>query len=288
MLAVAVLAVVLVVWLYKLTRRSSSLDVSGSVNGFCEGSSAIKSVQGTLCKGWDNLKRAASDVSHFCKSLTVLERVDHSELVEGLEQASHISFHPDHGDDLYEMFQETIEDPEQERSRATGPQERNNEWSEGTREHEPVLQGCEGDEVGRVMGSGLGSGFGSGFGLTMAGLNTTSEVRRQNGRSELFDSSPWGSRLIPDARPSLKAMAAPAIGARALEPPPALTTSGSRLVEDEAVFSKPLGGSRDKWYWLQREEGQYLVRAHSKPRIRSFHPLHRNVPIDPGKQLGPS
>jgi hypothetical protein len=81
MLAVAVLAVVLVVWLYKLTRRSSSFDVSGLVNGFCEGSSAIQSVQGTLCKGWDNLKRAASHVSHFCKSLTVLERVDHSELV---------------------------------------------------------------------------------------------------------------------------------------------------------------------------------------------------------------
>ena len=30
------------------------------------------------------------------------------------------------------------------------------------------------------------------------------------------------------------------------------------------------------------------MRAHSKPRIRPFHPLHRNVPLDPGKQLGPS
>jgi len=37
MLAVAVLAVVLVVWLYRLTRRTSSLDVSGSVNGFVKG-----------------------------------------------------------------------------------------------------------------------------------------------------------------------------------------------------------------------------------------------------------
>ena len=72
-------------------------------------------------KDWDNLKPAASDVSQFCKSLTVLEQADHSELVE-VEQASHTSFHPDHGDDLYEMFEETIEDPEQERSRATGPQ----------------------------------------------------------------------------------------------------------------------------------------------------------------------
>ena len=72
------------------------------------------------------------------------------------------------------------------------------------------------------MGSGLGSGFGSGSGLAMAGLNTTSEDRRQNEMSELFDSSPWGSRPIPDARPLLKAMAAPAIGARAFEPPPAL------------------------------------------------------------------
>ena len=37
----------------------------------------------------------------------------------------------------------------------------------------------------------MGSGLGPGFGLAMAGLNTTSEDRRQNKMSELFDSSPW-------------------------------------------------------------------------------------------------
>ena len=45
--------------------------------------------------------------------------------------------------------------------------------------------------------------------------------------------------------------------------------------EDEKFDCWPVG--HDKW--IQTREG-LLIRTHNKPRRRSFHPLHRSVPVD--------
>ena len=48
----------------------------------------------------------------------------------------------------------------------------------------------------------------------------------------------------------------------------------------ETMFMNPPSTRKDQWLVTMVEEG-WLIRAHGGGRVRRFHPLHKNVPIDP-------
>ena len=47
-----------------------------------------------------------------------------------------------------------------------------------------------------------------------------------------------------------------------------------------SMFMHPPAARKDQWLVTMVEEG-WLIRAHGGGRVRRFHPLHKNVPIDP-------
>ena len=53
---------------------------------------------------------------------------------------------------------------------------------------------------------------------------------------------------------------------------------------EERYLRKP-GSGKDCWLEILKSKG-WLVRAHSELRVRTFHPLHKNVPVDPKALTG--
>ena len=54
---------------------------------------------------------------------------------------------------------------------------------------------------------------------------------------------------------------------------------------NQAMFMRSPGHGQDQWIETMRSEG-WLVRSHSKWRSKTFHPLHRTLPIDPQEFTG--
>ena len=54
---------------------------------------------------------------------------------------------------------------------------------------------------------------------------------------------------------------------------------------EERYLQKPGSSGKDCWVETLKSKG-WLVRAHSELRVRTFHPLHKNVPVDPQALTG--
>ncbi len=63
----------------------------------------------------------------------------------------------------------------------------------------------------------------------------------------------------------------------------ALHVAGNAKKEDpwmKSMFWNPPTARKDSWLMTMIDEG-WVVRAHGSGRVRRFHPLHKNVPVDP-------
>ena len=56
-------------------------------------------------------------------------------------------------------------------------------------------------------------------------------------------------------------------------------------VWDEPFFDRKPTGRKDQWICTRLSQG-WLIRAHAEPRVKTFQPLHKGVPVDPEELTG--